>query len=68
MTEAHILKSLFTTIENSKCDIAHDAPLFDIFDKKLNGTGYTYEKYEVITEDKYILTLVRLVNKTETEE
>ena len=34
----------------------------------MKDTGYSYEKHEVVTEDKYILTLVRLVNKSETKE
>ena len=68
LTSAFSLTSLLAPIENSRCDIAHDAPLFELFDKKLNGTGYSYEKHQVTTKDKYILTLVRLVKTNETSE
>jgi len=50
------------------CDIAFDAPLWEIFDEKLKDTGYTYENYEVTSEDGYILSLVRLVQDGESDE
>lgn len=48
-----------------QCNIAHNAPLWIAFDETLKDTSYTYESYETTTEDNYILTLVRLINKDE---
>ena len=48
-----------------KCIVAYDAPLWNFFDETLKDTGYTYESYQTTTEDNYILTLVRLINKDE---
>lgn len=35
--------------EMNKCDISHNAPLFEAFDEKLKGTGYKYERHQAVT-------------------
>ena len=37
------------------CKQAHNAPLWHLFDQKLKGTGYGYEKHNATTKDGYIL-------------
>jgi hypothetical protein len=49
------------------CEINFDAPLWEFFDEKLLHTDYGYEKYNVTSEDGYILSLVRLVLKGESD-
>ena len=53
--------------KDASCLIAHDAPLWDLFDEKLAYTGYSYEKHNTVSKDKYHLTLVRLVKEGETD-
>ena len=50
---------------NDVCEVPYNAPLYKFFDKALEGTGYGYEPHEAITDDGYILTLVRLIKKDE---
>ena len=47
--------------DHTVCPIPYDTPLWTVFDEVLEGTGVSYESHEVITEDGYILTMVRLV-------
>ena len=42
--------------------------MWDTFDDLLEDTAYGYQRHKVTTEDGYILTMVRLVKKHETEE
>ena len=50
---------------NDVCEVPYNAPLYKFFDKALEGTGYGYEPHEAITDDGYILTLVRLIKSDE---
>ena len=69
LTWAFKLGSFLSQINDfATCDIAHDAPLWDIFNEKLKETEYTYQRHEVTTEDGYILNMVRLIKQSETQE
>ena len=65
LTNAFKLGSLLGQISDlttlATCEIAHDAPLYDLFDEKLKDTGYSYQRHEVTTDDGYILNMVRLI-------
>ena len=54
--------------QKEKCDIPYNAPLFKLLDGKLlKGRGYNYAKYKVTTQDGYILQMIRVLKKDETE-